>query len=406
MAAAAVTKQQFFTALRASGLMSPNEVAAIANADHIRELESAPAIAATLIRNGTLTTFQARKLLNGISKGLVLGTYRILAPLGRGGMAKVYLARDQRGGPPLALKVLPPHWAREEERLLKRFQREMEISKEVDHTHLASAFEAGVTNGVHYIALEYVPGKTLYRTVTNGGPLSPDIAARLFAEAAEGLQHAHERGLVHRDLKPSNIMITPAGHAKLLDLGLALREGEDGDATVIGGQGIVVGTMDYVAPEQTRDAASVDFRSDLYGLGGTLFFALTGRPPFPGGSSQDKIRRQRKERPPRVEEYNYNVPEGLADLIDELLQKDPADRPASAEIVCKRLKRWAAPPAPPDAAGDTQKILENITADPNQDSDASIEVSSSRNWTMSLIIIGAAVLLFLLAALIIVLAMK
>src|SRR5262249_5013779 len=155
-----------------------------------------------------------------------------------------------------------------------------------------------------------------------GGPLDPDVAARVFAEAADGLAHAHTRGLVHRDVKPSNVMITPAGHAKVLDLGLALRPGEDGEAAVIGGKGYVVGTMDYVSPEQTRDAAAVDFRSDLYSLGGTLFFALTGRPPFPGGTSMEKIRRQRKEMAPRVEEYNLNVPEGLADLVDELMAKD------------------------------------------------------------------------------------
>jgi len=386
--------------------MTPAEVDSMLNDKSMFEIDFAPAMAAALIRRGSLTTFQARKLLTGISKGLVLGPYRILAPLGKGGMAKVYLARDQRGGPPVALKVLPPHWAREEERLLKRFRREMEISKQVDHTHLARAFEAGVANGVHFIALEYVPGKTLFKTVNTGGPLAPDIAARLFAEAADGLAHAHERGLVHRDLKPSNIMLTPAGHAKLLDLGLALREGEDGDSTVIGGQGIVVGTMDYVAPEQTRDAAAVDYRSDLYGLGGTLFFALTGRPPFPGGTTQEKIRRQRKERPPRVEEYNYDVPEGLADLINELLQKDPAERPASAEIVRNRLRRWAAPALPPDSPVETQNILNAITADPAQDSDASIEVLADRNWGIWFLVGGVVLLVIALIVLVITLLTK
>lgn len=393
MPAEAVSVESFLKALRASQLLTGPELDAARAAIRFDDIESAPALAAALIRHGALTTFQARKLLAGISRGLVVGNYRILAPLGKGGMGKVYLARDQRHEVPIALKVLPPHWAREEERLLMRFRREMDISKEVDHTHLARAFEAGVIDDVHFIAMEYVPGKTLFRTVNATGPLAPDIAARVFAEAADGLAHAHERGLIHRDFKPSNLMITPAGHAKILDLGLALRAGEEGDAAIIGGRGLVVGTMDYVPPEQTRDAQAVDERSDLYGLGATLFFALTGRPPFPGGTSRDKIQRQRNERPPRVEEYNYNVPEPLADLIDQLLMKEPSDRPASAVEVRKRLLRWAAPPAPPDTAGDTERILRAITTEPPAEMDSTDDDRSARaHWSWWLILSGAVVL--------------
>lgn len=393
MAATAVTIERFWTALRSSGLLTAQELDAARSAVRFDDCDAAPALAAALIRHGSLTTFQARKLLAGISRGLVVGNYRILAPLGKGGMGKVYLARDARHDVPIALKVLPPHWAREEERLLMRFQREMEISKEVDHTHLARTFEAGVADDVHFIAMEYVPGKTLYRTVNTTGPLAPDIAARVFAEAADGLAHAHERGLIHRDLKPSNLMLTPAGHAKLLDLGLALRAGEEGDSAIIGGQGLVVGTMDYVAPEQTRNATNVDERSDLYGLGATLFFAITGRPPFPGGTSRDKIQRQRNEKPPRVEEYNYNVPEPFADLIDQLLSKEPGDRPKSAIEVQKKLKLWAAPPAPPDTAGDTQRILKAITSDPPSEIDGSdVMEPAKHHWSLWLILSGAVVL--------------
>lgn len=381
MSATAVSVPQFIAAVRASGLLADEELDSFLATVSARDRAASPALAATFIRQGKLTTFQARKLLAGISKGLVVGPYAILAPLGKGGMGKVYLARDNRGGPAVALKVLPPHWAREEERLLLRFRREMELHSGLAHTNLARAFETGVSGDVHYIAMEYVPGKTLAKTVQTHGTLASGIAARIFAEAADGLAHAHGEGLIHRDIKPSNLMITPAGHAKLLDLGLALRSGEGGEASVVGGKGYVVGTMDYISPEQTRNAQQVDARSDLYSLGGTLFYALTGRPPFPGGTSLDKIRRQRQESPPRIEEYNLEVPEPLADLIDELLAKDPDQRPQSAVAVRDRLRKWAAPATGPDDPGDTKRIMAALTAEPASDDDTSADDSPEPIWT-------------------------
>jgi serine/threonine protein kinase len=398
------TAKQFLDALRASRLLSQDEINACQAAISERDRAAAPALAAAFVRQGKLTTFQARKLLAGISKGMVVGPYRILAPIGKGGMGKVYLARDTRGGQPVALKVLPPHWAREEERLLVRFRREMQLHDGLDHAHLARAYEAGVEGNVHYIALEYVPGRTLARTVQTGGPLAPAIAARVFSEAADGLAHAHATGLIHRDIKPSNLMITPAGHAKILDLGLALREGEGGDATVIGGKGYVVGTMDYISPEQTRNAQQVNARSDLYSLGATLFYSLTGRPPFPGGTSLEKIRRQRQEAPPRIEEYNLDVPEPLADLIDELLSKDPDKRPDSAITVRDRLKAWAAPATGPDNPGDTKRILAALTTEPAaaDSSSESVEVLSVALWRGKWPLVAGAVMAVAIIAAIVV----
>src|SRR5262249_46959207 len=162
------------------------------------------------------------------------------------------------------------------------------------------------------------------------------------AEVALALDHAHCRGLIHRDLKPSNIMVTTNNHAKVLDLGLAIMEGEDAaDHTVVGGQGIVVGTMDYIAPEQSADAARVDARSDIYGLGGPLYLAWPGKPPFPGGDARKKIKRHRNEEPKPVGEFNPAVPEGFAALIRKMMAKRPEDRFESADQLRQELLPWA-----------------------------------------------------------------
>jgi serine/threonine protein kinase len=307
-----------------------------------------------LVKTGHLSRFQARKLLEGKTLGLVLGPFQILAPIGKGGMGTVYLARDTRSQDLVALKVLPPKKARQEERLLARFLREMELCQRVAHPHIAQTYEVGVSHGVYFIAMEFISGRSLYRLVTDDGPLTVPRAARLFAEVASALDHAHCRGVIHRDLKPSNILITTNDHAKVLDLGLALIEGEaPSDHTVVGGQGYVVGTMDYMAPEQIEDATKVDPRSDVYGLGCTLYFALVGQPPFPGGTKTQKIARHRKEEPTPITELNPAVPVEFADLVHRMMAKRPADRFASADELRQALVPWIGsdPGLPVEAPG-------------------------------------------------------
>lgn len=300
-----------------------------------------PGLAAHLVKIGKLSRYQAHKLLKGAGLGLVLGKYQVLAPIGKGGMGTVFLARDGRNGPLLALKVLPPAKARRKHRSLVRFLREMALSKHLRHPHLAWTLEAGRLRGVYYIAMEFIPGQNLTKLVGLEGPLTLARAARLIAEAAEGLHHAHEEGIIHRDMKPSNIMVTPHDHAKVLDLGLAMMEGETvKDHRVVGGQGVIVGTMDYIAPEQTRDAAKVDRRADVYSLGCTLFFALTGQPPFPGGDSREKIRRHRHEAPPSLLELRPDLPATFVALVNSMMAKDPEQRPPSARAVATALQPW------------------------------------------------------------------
>jgi serine/threonine protein kinase len=227
--------------------------------------------------------------------------------------------------------------------------------------------------------MEYIAGQSLYRLVTTHGPLPVGRAARLFAQVAAGLGHAHEQGLIHRDLKPSNVMISPRDHVKVLDLGLALVMGEVvEDQRVVGGKGYVVGTMDYIAPEQTEDATAVDARSDLYALGCTLYFALTGQPPFPGGDAHTKMRRHREEAPPPLAELNPLVPAGFAAVVQLLLAKRPEERPASAEVVRQQLLAWADPepaaPAPAPVATDSAMVAEAEAGESRE------EPGSSWDW--------------------------
>ncbi|HEY7308995.1 MAG TPA: serine/threonine-protein kinase [Gemmataceae bacterium] len=334
------TVEDFLKTVLKSGLLDRAQLR-----DALRDVpkdqrEDPQALAEHLVRKGKLSRFQARKILRGAGKGLLLGHYQVLSPIGRGGMSTVYLARDERSGELVALKLLPPSRWRNQERLLARFQREMELSRRVAHPHVAWTYESDICQRVYFIAMEYIPGKNLARVVSEGGPLAVPRAARLMAEVASGLEHAHNQGLIHRDLKPSNIMVTPNDHAKILDLGLALMEGEEAEMDVIGGQGYIVGTMDYIAPEQTTDSTSVDGRADIYSLGCTLYFALTGQPPFPGGTSRDKVRRQRYEEPQPLRELAPSVPEGFAALIQQMMAKDPAKRPPSAVAVEEELRSW------------------------------------------------------------------
>jgi len=273
-------------------------------------------------------------------------------------MGAVFLALDTRSMHNVAVKVLPPKKAREEERYLARFQREMDLSKRVSHPHIAQTHDVGESHGVHYIAMEYIPGQSLFHLVNTGGPLAVPRAARLFAEVSSALEHAHSLGLIHRDLKPSNIMVTPNDHAKVLDFGLAMIEGEVGeDVEVIGGRGYVVGSVDYMAPEQTEDATAVDARSDIYAMGCALYFALSGKPPFPGGKVRDKINAHRHKEPEPIQSRNREVPQGFAEIIHKMMAKKPADRYASAADARAALTLWvpmqAEPIRPVEIEGDT-----------------------------------------------------
>ncbi|HEY2785044.1 MAG TPA: serine/threonine-protein kinase [Fimbriiglobus sp.] len=307
-----------------------------------------------LVTTGTLTRYQADKLLTGRWQGLVLGPYRILHPAGRGGMGLVYRAAKEGAAEPVALKILPPKRAEERPQTLSRFKREMRIGRIVPpHPNVVATVDSGVIDGVYFLAMEYVPGPTLKQRVAKLGAMPVETVAHLFTRAATGLAAVHSAGVVHRDVSPGNLILTPAGDVKLLDFGVAIVAGEPlpADPTVAGGKGYTMGTMDYIAPEQVRDAAAATFASDLYALGCSLYFALTGTPPYPGGDSRQKIRWHKRAEAPPVNAINPLVPAELSYLVERLMAKSPADRPDSAIAVAHELLSFAPAEEWPDPIG-------------------------------------------------------
>jgi serine/threonine protein kinase len=326
-----------------SGLILPDDLAkARANLADAAAPDAAVRLAKSLIGQGALTSYQGRKLLAGATRGFFLGGYRILRSLGEGGMGKVFLAARETDGERVAIKVLPPKRALEERQTLLRFLREMDLSRRVRHKNLARTIEVGQEGDVYFMVMEYIEGENLYQTVKGprGGPLRVPDTTRFFIKVLDGLEAAHNAGLVHRDIKPSNIMVTPDGEAKILDLGLARATGEESPLTR---PNVVIGTLDYASPEQLGDAANADARSDLYSVGCTLYFTLSGHPPFEGGDVVNKIFKQRMEDPEPLERIARGVPAAFAAIVRKLMAKEPGDRYQTVAELRADLLRWTDP---------------------------------------------------------------
>jgi serine/threonine protein kinase len=370
--------EQFLQALQRCGLFSRDQLQEMLREIPSELRQSSRTLAETMIARKQITHFQARKLLKGTWQGLVLGPFRVMAPLGKGGMGAVYLAQmegnSERKARLVALKILPPRRAKQSHHLIPRFQREMELAVRMDHPHLTRTFEAGEIFGIYYLAMEYIRGQSLSQLVRGTGPLVLSRAARLFSEVAEGLTYAHSQNVIHRDLKPSNIMVTTKDHAKILDLGLALAQDLDlpDDKQIMGGEGYVVGTMDYIAPEQVQDATAVDHRADLYSMGCTMFFTLSGQPPFAGGNSIDKMRKHLRQEPPFLSSVNPIIPPDFSRIIEKLMSKLPSRRFLDAEAVRQALLPWADVDEPLELevadGSDSQAVIDLETANASQES--------------------------------------
>tara|TARA_R110002049_G_scaffold2750_8_gene22316 strand:+ start:276505 stop:278022 length:1518 start_codon:yes stop_codon:yes gene_type:complete len=286
-----------------------------------------------------LTPWQAQKLLAGKSKGFYLGSYRLLRPLGKGGMGVVYLGEHHVMKRLMALKILPSDALRDARRI-EQFKEEARASAQLDHPNIVRAVDFAEASGTLYIVMEFVDGIDLHCAVQRDGVMSVPIALDAMIQSTQGLVHAHERGIIHRDIKPSNLLLRTDGVVKVSDLGLARIGWTAADDP--SSKNRLMGTADFVAPEQAINSKTVDARADIYSLGCTLFFLLTGKSPFSGATTAQRLAKHQTEPTPDVRKYRADCPAAVAELTMRMMAKRPEDRPNSAAELLTRLKRVAA----------------------------------------------------------------
>lgn len=295
-------------------------------------------LAEILIEQDVLTLYQATQLSSGRTK-LTLGPYLITDFVGQGGMGQVFKAVHKVMGRICAVKVLPVH--RKTPEALTSFIREIRLQAGLDCPYLVRAFDAGQDGNVHYLVTEFVAGMDLRKLVRKNGPLPVSQAASIMMQAALGLDYAHQQGLIHRDVKPGNILVTPDGQAKVSDVGLA---GFAQNLLDDPRAGKIVGTADYLSPEQIRAPLDVRTVSDIYSLGCTLYYTVCAKVPFPGGDTQSKLKRHLEETPWHPRKFAPDLPEDFVDIIADMMDKDPQKRVPTAAEVAARLEPWAGSP--------------------------------------------------------------
>ncbi len=326
----------------ASGLLTEGQIAAAEATVRARDrvVESIDPrgwdkeVAVECVRQKLLTKFQARELLAG-RRRFTLGQYRMLEEIGRGGMGQVFKAEHVMMKRVVAVKVLPLSKANPNTEAA--FQREIETLGKLHHENIVGAHDSGYDGNVYYLVTEYVTGVDLRRQVSRYGPLDQRQAVAVGLQVARGLAYAHRRGLIHRDVKPGNILVCRDGRARVLDLGLA-GSVFDPESMLTGRR---VGTPGYMAPEQIEASQAVGPAADVFGLGCTLYFALTGKPPFPGDTREEKEYRTMTVRPPAIRKLVPSVDKALVRVVEAMMRLSLADRIKSADEVIQQLQPWA-----------------------------------------------------------------
>jgi serine/threonine protein kinase len=342
-------------------------------------------LAQLMVRDGLLTTFQAKQFLKGKWRNFVItGKYVLLEQLGVGGMGTVFLCEHRTMRRHVALKVLPPGRAGDAVGL-ERFYREARAVATLNHPNIVKAYDIDRDGQLHFLVMEYVDGSSLQQMVDRVGPVAIDRACHYISQSAEALQHAHETaGLVHRDIKPANILVDRTGMVKVLDMGLArFFRDEDDDLTRKNDNQSVLGTADFIAPEQAVDSHNADIRADIYGLGVTFYFLLSGRTPFPDGTMAQKLLWHQVREPDPITDFRPEVPEELAAVIRTMMAKDPADRYQTPGEVVEALLPWSATPIePPPAAEMPQRCpaLQRFDRASPSSSDGSPRSGSGSQW--------------------------
>ena len=296
-------------------------------------------LAQVLIQHGKLTKYQAQAVYQGKTKGLVFGEYVVLDKLGEGGMGVVLKAQHRRMKRFVAVKMIARKAIGSAD-AVKRFYREVEAAAKLNHANIVQAYDASEHDGIHYLVMEYVEGKDLAAIIKDRGPMAVLAAVECILQTARGLQYAHGKGIVHRDIKPSNLLMDKEGTVKILDMGLARIAGlgDNSDQDRLTGSGQVMGTSDYMAPEQALDTHHADARADIYSLGCTLYRLLTGHVPYKGETLMQVLLAHREKPIPSLCKDRPDVPPQLDAVFPKMVAKEPQDRQQSMTDVIVELE--------------------------------------------------------------------
>ena len=330
------TANKFIECLEQSGLLDKTALASA-----LAEFEASEAANQNLefdeflLRQGLITPWHRQRLNKGKTKPFFLGKYKLLGHLGKGGMGMVYLAEHIWMKRRVAIKILPKAAQREESKL-QQFLSEARAIAAVNHPNIVQAYSVDNQAKIYYLVMEFVDGRDLERITQEEGVCSPERAVEYIWQAASGLAHVQEKGMIHRDIKPSNLLVNRRGHVKILDLGLAMLADDTGNQA----DGPVMGTTDYMAPEQAMSLPDMDHRADLYSLGCTMFFLLTGQPPFPSNTLAEALIKHQTQSPPPFSRFRDDVSADLEAICLKLMAKKPADRYQTAGELKTALEEW------------------------------------------------------------------
>lgn len=335
-----ITVEEFLKLIHKSEVVEAKTLARFLEKRVLDAEANARSLADEMVERGVLTNFQAEQLLQGKWRGFTIGRYKYLERIGIGGMGQVFLCEHVHTRRRVAIKVLPPAKA-EHPAALGRFYREARAAAALQHPNVVRIHDIDQDGDLHFIVMEYVAGPNLLDLVKRFGPLEIGRATSYVHQVAGALDFAFRNGVIHRDVKPGNVMIDRNGVAHLLDLGLARFLNDQTDQlTLKYDDKIVLGTADYVAPEQIENSHAVDTRADIYALGSTFYFLLAGHPPFPTGTVSQKLLWHRTKKPPSIVEVRPEVPSGLADVLSKMMSKDVKERYQTPAQVISDLAAW------------------------------------------------------------------
>lgn len=381
---AITSTESFLALLEKSQLLGPKDLEKVRAA--AGKYEDAKALAKALIAARGLTRWQAGQLLAGRSS-FTLGKYRLVDLLGRGGMGSVFAAEHKTLGRRVALKIISKQTGRDPEQL-ERFLDEARRIAALDHPNIVRAFDVDHEGERYFLVLERVEGRDLQQIVESDGPLDVGRAARFIRQAALGLAHAHDRKMIHCDIKPANLIVGSEDVVKILDMGMARLMESDGSSSDSNEN--IVGTIDYIAPEQALEAEDLDHRADIYSLGCTLYFLLTSRPPFGEGTLAQRIMKHQTQTPRPISDTRSGVPDELAEVCLKMMAKKPEDRFQNTADAAQALEPWVGGDSKAEPSGNVSvasagpAVVELIDDDPpkaKNDGEVSINVTDSGSFT-------------------------